>query len=110
MKLLRLIVLVLFVGYLNVGCTSTESPEQLIERPVYDNVKESIYNNVKRVLDKGAVIILPRNSSEISSINYTDLDNDGVEELVVFQKLEDLNNNTSRVGLIVLNKSNVNIW
>lgn len=108
MKLLRFIVLVLFVGYLNVGCTSTESPEQLIERPVYDNVKESIYNNVKRVLDKGAVIILPRNSSEISSINYTDLDNDGVEELVVFQKLEDLNNNTSRVGLIVLNKSNGN--
>mgnify|MGYP007022387280 FL=1 len=39
MKLLRLIVLVLFVGYLNVGCTSTEYPEQLIERPVYDNVK-----------------------------------------------------------------------
>ena len=108
MKLLRFIVLVLFVGYLNVGCTSTESPEQLIERPVYDNVKESIYNNVKRVLDKGAVIILPRNSSEISSINYTDLDNDGVEELVVFQKLEDLNNNTSRVGFIVLNKSNGN--
>ena len=110
MKLLRFIVLVLFVGYLNVGCTSTESPEQLIERPVYDNVKESIYNNVKRVLDKGAVIILPRNSSEISSINYTDLDNDGVEELVVFQKLEDLNNNTSRVGFIVLNESNENIY
>ena len=110
MKLLRLIVLVLFVGYLNVGCTSTESPEQLIERPVYDNVKESIYNNVKRVLDKGAVIILPRNSSETSSINYTDLDNDGVDELVVFQKLEDLNNNTSRVGLIVLNESNGNIY
>lgn len=110
MKLLRIIILVLFVGYLNVGCTSTESPEQLIERPVYDHDKRSIYDNIKRELDKSASksasMTLPKNSSEVSSINNIDLDNDGTEELVVFEKIEDVNKNTSEVGLIILNKVN----
>lgn len=104
MKLLRVIILVLFVGYLNVGCTSTESPEQLIERPVYDHEKRSIYDNIKRELDKSATITLPKNSSEVSSINSVDLNNDNIEELVVFEKIEDVNKNTSEVGLIVLSK------
>lgn len=110
MKLLRLIVLVLFVGYLNVGCTSTESPEQLIEQPVYNSEKKAIYNNIKRLLDKGAIITLPKNSSEVSSINEIDLDNDGVKELIVFQKVEDINNDTSKIGFIVLDKSKQNTY
>lgn len=104
MKLLRMLILVLFVGYLNVGCASTESPEQLIEKPVYDQEKQSIYDNVKRVVDNSATIILPKNSSEVSSINNVDLDNDRVDELVVFEKEEDINNNTSKVGFIILSE------
>lgn len=110
MKLLRVIILVLFVGYLSVGCASTKSPEQLIERPVYDEEKQSIYYNVKRVLDKSAVIALPKNSSEVSSMNNIDLDNDGVDELIVFEKVEDVNSNKSKVGFIVLNEGNGKIY
>ncbi|MGL5712875.1 MAG: FG-GAP repeat domain-containing protein [Paraclostridium sp.] len=110
MKLLRVIALVLFVSYFNVGCTSTQSPEQLIKKPIYDEEKQSIYDNINRVLDKNATIILPKNSSEISSINNVDLDNDGVNELIVFERKEDIENDKTEVGFITLNEENGKIY
>lgn len=106
MKLFKLIVLVLCTGFLNVGCTSTESPEQLIKKPIYNEQEETVYGKINDALDKGSTIIFPKNSSEVASINDVDLDNNNSDELVVFQKQEDLDEGSSKVGFSILNDIN----
>jgi hypothetical protein len=103
MKLFKLIVVALCAGLFNVGCTSTESPEQLIKKPIYNEQKVNLYNNVNIVLDKEATTTLPKNSSEVSTLNQVDLDNNKSKELVVFEKKEDLTEGNTKVGFAVLN-------
>lgn len=102
MKLFKLIVLILLAGFFNVGCTSTESPEQLIEKPIYNEQKQKLKDNIENSL-KGAKPLLPKNSSEVSVINEVDLDKNGTKELIVFQKKEDINENNSNVGFSIMN-------
>lgn len=101
MKLFKLIVLILFAGFFNVGCTSTASPEQLIEKPVYEQ-KEKLKLNIDSAL-KGAKPLLPKNSSDVSPINEVDLDKNGVNELIVFQKKEDIDEGSIKVGFSIMN-------
>lgn len=103
MKLFKLIVLILVAGFLNVGCaTSTASPEQLIKKPFYNEQKLKLKLNIETAL-KGAKPLLPKNSSDVSSINEVDLDKNGVNELVVFQKKEDVDEGTVKVGFSIMN-------
>ncbi|GAA0705079.1 lipoprotein [Paraclostridium ghonii] len=102
MKLFKLIVLVLLAGFFNVGCTSTESPEQLIEKPIYNEQKQKLKDNIENSL-KGSKPLLPKNSSDVSVINEVDLDKNGTKELIVFQKKEDINENNSNVGFSIMN-------
>lgn len=101
MKLFKLIVLILFAGFFNVGCTSTASPEQLIEKPKYEQ-KEKLKLNIDSAL-KGAKPLLPKNSSDVSPINEVDLDKNGVNELIVFQKKEDIDEGSIKVGFSIMN-------
>lgn len=105
MKLFKLIVLVLCTGFLNVGCTSTESPEQLIKKPIYNEEESNAYLKINEVLDKGSIITFPKNSSEVASINDVDLDNNNIDETIVFEKQEDLDEGSSKVGFSILNDS-----
>lgn len=103
MKLFKLIVLILFAGFLNAGCaTSTASPEQLIKKPLYNEQKLNLKVNIENAL-KGAKPLLPKNSSDVSSINEVDLDKNGVNELVVFQKKEDVDEGNVKVGFSIMN-------
>ncbi len=108
MKLFKLIVVVLCAGLLNVGCTSTESPEQLIEKPIYDEQQKNLYNKINDELEKDATILLPKNSSEVSAINSVDLDKNNLKELIVFKKYEDIDEGNNKVGFVVLNNNQKN--
>lgn len=110
MKLFKLIVLVLCTSFLNVGCTSTESPEQLIKKPQYNEKEQRLYGDINASLDANSTIILPKNSSEVATINEVDLDNNKVNEIVVFQKKENLDEGTSKVGFSVLNNGNQSVY
>lgn len=110
MKLYKLIVLILFAGFLNVGCTtSTASPEQLIRKPLYNEQKLKLKYNIESAL-KGAKPLLPKNSSDVSSINEVDLDKNGVNELVVFQKKEDIDEGSVKVGFSIMNYGKDSIY
>ncbi|MCU9816385.1 hypothetical protein [Paraclostridium sp. AKS73] len=103
MKLFKLIVLILFAGFLNVGCTTnTASPEQLIRKPLYNEQKLKLKYNIESAL-KGSKPLLPKNSSDVSSINEVDLDKNKVNELVVFQKKEDIDEGSVKVGFSIMN-------
>ncbi|EPZ54838.1 description family protein [[Clostridium] sordellii ATCC 9714] len=109
MKLFKLIVIVLCTGFLNVGCTSTESPEQLIKKPIHNEQEANLYKSINATLGKGSSILLPKNSSEVATINTVDLDNNGSDEIVVFQKQENFNEVNNKVGFSVLLNNGKNI-
>lgn len=109
MKLFKLIVIVLCTGFLNVGCTSTESPEQLIKKPIHNEQEANLYKSINATLGKGSSILLPKNSSEVATINTVDLDNNGSDEIVVFQKQENFNEVNNKVGFSVLLNDGKNI-
>src|SRR5699024_4302569 len=107
MKLFKLTALSTFLMITLSGCSlNSESPEQLIkEKPVYSKESLKLYKQVEKFLpSSNASLLLPRNSSEVAKINELDLDKDGEEELVVFEKKEDVNENKTEVGLMVLKK------
>lgn len=110
MKLFKLIVVLLCAGLFNVGCTSTESPEQLIKKPIYDEQQKKLYDKINAELEKDATTLLPKNSSEVSIINSVDLDNNGSKELVVFKKYEDVDEGNNKVGFDILNDSQNNSY
>ena len=102
MKLFKVIVLIAFTIFLNVGCTTnTASPEQLIKKPFYNEQKLKLKFNIENVL-KGAKLLLPKNSSDVSSINEIDLNKTKSNELVVFQKKEDIDEGSVKVGFSVM--------
>ncbi|MGL5328643.1 MAG: hypothetical protein ACRDD7_05195 [Peptostreptococcaceae bacterium] len=114
MKIFKLLGLTSLLIIFTTGCSiNTESPEELInEELIYDESKYEIYKNIiKNDLPPSTLLILPSNSSEVGKINEVDLNNDGIEELVVFEKREkieeDKNGTTktkSEVGFMVLSK------
>ena len=107
MKLFKLTAISTFLMITLSGCSlNSESPEQLIkEKPVYSKESLKLYKQVEKFLpSSNASLLLPRNSSEVAKINELDLDKDGEEELVVFEKKEDVNENKTEVGLMVLKK------
>ena len=108
MKLFKLVVLVVFVAFFNVGCTSTESPEQLIKKPQYNEKKQRLYREINSSLSTDSNIILPKNSSDIAAINEVDLDNNKVNEIVVFKKNENVDE--SKVGFSILNNGNQSLY
>ena len=90
------------------GCSlNSESPEQLIKnKPIYSEENLDLYNQVEKFIPTlNSSLLLPKNSSEVAKINKVDLDKDGEEELVVFEKREEANENKTEVGFMVLKKN-----
>lgn len=104
MKVSRLAVLASLLVLFTTGCSiDSESPEQLIkDKPVYDEKKEELYNYIKQQLPSiNSSLILPSNSSEVGKINEIDLDSDGVDEIIAFEKKE----NKNEVGFLIINEN-----
>ena len=109
MKLFKLIALSTLLIITLSGCSlNSESPEQLIkEKPVYSEESLNLFRQIEKLLPSlNSSLLLPRNSSEVAKINEVDLDKDGEKELVVFEKKEDVNENKTEVGFMILNKDN----
>ncbi len=107
MKLFKLTALSALLMITLSGCSlNSESPEQLIkEKPVYSEESLILYKQIEKLLPSlNFSLLLPRNSSEVAKINEVDLDKDGEKELVVFEKKEDVNENKTEVGFMVLKK------
>ena len=107
MKLFKLTVLSALLMITLSGCSlNSESPEQLIkEKPVYSEESLKLYKQIEKILPSlNSSLLLPRNSSEVAKINEVDLNKDGEKELVVFEKKEDVNENKTEVGFMVLKK------
>lgn len=107
MKLFKLLTCASLLVFLTTGCSiDSKSPEELIKyKPVYNENKEILYKGINQLLPLNSSLILPSNSSEVGKINNVDLNGDGVEELVAFEKKENLNDNQNKVGFIVLSKN-----
>ena len=108
MKLFKLTALSTLLMITLSGCSlNSESPEQLIEeKPVYSEESLNLYRQIEKLLPSlNSSLLLPRNSSEVAKINEVDLDKDGEKELVVFEKKEDVNENKTEVGFMVLKKN-----
>lgn len=88
------------------GCAlGSESPEQLIDqKPIYNENNKKLYESVNRIVGSSASLLLPANLQDVGKINKVDLDNNGVEEIIVFEKSKNLNTNESEVGFFILNK------
>ena len=88
MKLFKLITGASLLALLTTGCSlNSESPEELIKyKPIYNENKEILYKGINQLLPLNSSLILPSNSSEVGKINEVDLNGDGVEELVAFEK------------------------
>ena len=107
MKLFKLTALSALLMITLSGCSlNSESPEQLIkEKPVYSEASLKLYKQIEKILPSlNSSLLLPRNSSEVAKINEVDLNKDGEKELVVFEKKEDVNENKTEVGFMVLKK------
>lgn len=107
MKLFKLTALSALLMITLSGCSlNSESPEQLIkEKPVYSEESLKLYKQIEKILPSlNSSLLLPRNSSEVAKINEVDLNKDGEKELVVFEKKEDVNENKTEVGFMVLKK------
>lgn len=88
------------------GCAlGSESPEQLIDqKPIYNENNKKLYESVNRIVGSSASLLLPANLQDVGKINKVDLDNNGIEEIIVFEKSKNLNTNESEVGFFILNK------
>ena len=103
MRLLKLVGVLSLVVILSTGCykndNSGENPINLFdELPIYNQEKKDISDKAKRIAGS-ANLILPYNSIEVGKINEVDLNNDGKNEVVFFEKRENINN---EVGFTVL--------
>lgn len=102
MKLLKIIMLILGISFFTTGCTTnTASPEQLIKKPLYNEQELKLKFNIENLL-KGSKLLLPENSSDVSSINEVNLNNDDNNELLIFEKKEDLDEGSVKVGFSIL--------
>lgn len=69
------------------GCSIITDPKLLMREPSLSSDKStllSVINNEIRGEMKGATIVRPRNSNDVSSIRVADLNQDGIKEAVVF--------------------------
>ncbi|MBP1903904.1 hypothetical protein J2Z32_000521 [Paenibacillus turicensis] len=76
-----------FVLILLSGCSIITDPKLLMREPSLSSDKStllSVINNEIRSEMKGATIVRPRNSNDVSSIRVADLNQDGVKEAIVF--------------------------
>lgn len=103
MKLFKLSTIIFLLVLFTTGCTSyTESPEELIEMPIYDETKKEVYKNIEKLL-LNSNLLLPSNSKEVGKINEVDLNNDGINEIVAFEKKKTISEeDTNEVGFLVL--------
>lgn len=105
MKLFKLATVVFLSIFFTTGCTAeTESPEDLAKMPVYEQEKKVIYEDINKLLINSSSLLLPSNSKEVGKINEVDLDNDGIDEIVVFEKKNIQNEEENQVGFIVLSQ------
>ncbi|MGL5312127.1 MAG: FG-GAP repeat domain-containing protein [Peptostreptococcaceae bacterium] len=104
MKLFKLAALITLLTLFTTGCSiNSESPEQLIKnKPLYDEDKSEIYDLIKEKHTRYLESLLPANSKEVGLINEVDLNQDGVDEIVAFEKKENVNENKTEVGFMVL--------
>jgi hypothetical protein len=86
------------------GCTSSRTPEQLINKPIDNKEQEELYENINQLLPPKASLILPSNSSEVGTINKVDLNNDGIKEVIAFEKKEDVYTENNEIGFMILNE------
>ncbi len=107
MKLFKLLICVSLLVLLTTGCSiNSESPEALIkDKPIYNENKKNLSNEINKLLPLNSSLTLPSNSSEVGKINEVDLNSDGIDELIAFEKKENLNDNPNQVGFIVLSKN-----
>lgn len=116
MRLFKLAALISLMVLSTTGCSGnlraleglSKSPEELIEdKPIYNEDKKAIYEEIKRNLPYKSNFILPANSKEVGTINEIDFNKDGVDEIIVFEKKETSNPNeqSNEVGFIILNKN-----
>lgn len=101
-KLIKLMLLAVVVLITTTGCsTSTKSPEKLLTKPNYDEEKALLNSGISKVLYQNVNLTFPENLKESGKINYVDLDEDGKNEIVAFQKKEKINSD-SKVGFLIL--------
>ena len=101
-KLIKLMLLAVVLLITTTGCsTSTKSPEKLLTKPNYDEEKALLNSGISKVLYQNVNLIFPENLKESGKINYVDLDEDGKNEIVAFQKKEKINSD-SKVGFLIL--------
>lgn len=101
-KLIRLMLLTVVLLITTTGCsTSTKSPEKLLTKPNYDEEKALLNSGISKVLYQNVNLVFPDNLKESGKINYVDLDEDGKNEIVAFQKKEKINSD-SKVGFLIL--------
>ena len=107
MKLFKLAALISLLTLFTTGCRiNSESPEQLIKnKPIYNEDKNTIYEGIKQILTLNYELILPANSKEVGIMNEVDLNKDSVDEILVFEKKENVNENKTEVGFMVLTKN-----
>lgn len=106
MKLFKMIALLVSLMFLMTGCVSTsESPESLIDKkPIYNEENKELYDTINNMLVKPTSLTLPSNSQDVGEINKVDLNNDGVDEVVAFEKKKNLNTNENEVGFMIFAK------
>lgn len=115
MKLFKLTAIISLLALFTTGCgidldssdkRISKSPDELIKnQPIYNETKKEIYEGIDQLLSTSYELILPGNSSEVGIINEVDLNKDGENELVAFEKKENVNKNITEVGFMVLTKS-----
>lgn len=106
MKLLKNTILVSILMISMTGCTSVnKSPEELIkDKPIYNEENKELYESVSKMIVNGSSLVLPSNSQDVGKINRVDLDNDGIDEIIAFEKNKNLNTNEYEIGFLILNQ------
>lgn len=107
MKLFKITTLLGVLMMSMTGCTlGSESPEKLIkDKPIYNEENKLIYQNVSKIIANRSSLVLPSNSQDVGKINKIDLDNDGNEEIIAFEKSKNLNTSEYEVGCLILNEN-----
>ncbi|MDP5276394.1 hypothetical protein [Chengkuizengella axinellae] len=84
LKIMKITCPLLFLLYILSGCNVLESPTTLIKPPKLEEDQSILVNAVQAVLPSGAKLLSPVEKGDSSPYSLIDLDQDDIDEAVVF--------------------------
>ncbi|MGB3367539.1 MAG: VCBS repeat-containing protein [Acidaminobacteraceae bacterium] len=89
------------------GCVTTQEDSSLLKVPSLPSELQEVRNVIDQKFDENLELISPTSGENNNSIQFNDLDNDGINEVMVFHKVA---TDTQPIKISVLSRNGENSW